>query len=183
MVERREAGFMADLLECLLQIKALKETPGRLAALLNDVPRDAWVHRPAPGAWAPVEVLAHLADLELAYGVRLRLMLTSDRPALPRFDQNRLAERAHYLAWPPQLALERFRVRRGDSLEILEGSGAEELARIGIHPTRGEMTVADMVALMLAHDTGHVGQIRQRLARADAAASPPAAPSARDEHR
>jgi uncharacterized damage-inducible protein DinB len=164
---------MADLLECLLQIKALRETPDRIAALLQGAPAGAWAHRPAENVWAPVEVLAHLAELELVYGVRLRLMLTSERPSLPRFDQDALATRAHHIAWQPALALERFRVRRNESLEVLDGCNAEELERTGVHPTRGEMTVADMVALMLAHDTDHVGQIRQRLGLTDSGAKLP----------
>lgn len=164
---------MADLLECLLQIKALKETSSRVAALLHEAPAEAWTRRPELDIWAPVEVLAHLADVELVYGVRLRLMLTSVHPVLPRFDQDVLAARAHYVAWKPALALERFHVRRSDSLEVLDGCSAEDLERTGVHPTRGDMTVADMVALMLAHDTDHVGQIRQRLGLADAGTKAP----------
>ena len=165
---------MADLLECLLQIKALKETPARVAALVEEAAPEAWTRRPDEGVWAPVEVLAHLADVELVQAVRLRLMLTAERPALPRFDQTALARRARYIEWPPALALERFRVRRGDSLEILGDSSAEDLARTGTHPTRGEMSVADLVAMMLAHDTDHVGQMRTRLGIA-----PPDAPARR----
>lgn len=166
---------MADLLECLLQIKALRETPNRVAALVHDAPAEAWARRPAEDVWAPVEVLAHLADLELVFGVRLRLMLTSVRPTLPRFDQDALAARAHHIAWEPELALEHFRVRRDESLELLDGCRAAELERTGLHPTRGEMTIADMVALMLAHDTDHVGQIRQRLGLTDTSAKLPEA--------
>jgi hypothetical protein len=32
-----------------------------------------------------------------------------------------------------------------------------------VHAVRGAMTVADLVATMLAHDTDHVAQIRLRL--------------------
>jgi len=168
---------MADLLECLLQIKGLKETPGRIAALLEQAPAAAWARRPAERVWAPIEVLGHLADLELVYGVRLRLMLMSERPSLPRFDQDALAARARHIRWAPALALERFRVRRHDSLEVLDGCSAKDLNRTGTHPIRGEMSVADMVALMLAHDTDHVAQIRERLGRTGAGAAPPTARS------
>jgi hypothetical protein len=143
---------MADLLECLVQIKALRETPNRVATLVHDAPAEAWARRPAEGVWAPVEVLAHLADLELVFGVRLRLMLTSVRPTLPRFDQDALAARAHHIAWEPKLALERFRARRNEALESLDGCTAAELERTGLHPTRGEMTIADMVAIIASID-------------------------------
>ena len=158
---------MADLLEALLQIKALAETSPRLAALLRVAAPERWVHRPHPSVWAPVEVLAHLADGELFFGVRLRLVLTGERPPLQPFDGVALARRARYLTWPPALAFERFATRRAETLELLSSCSAGELARVGVDPTRGEVSVADLVALALAHDTDHVAQIRQRLAAGD----------------
>jgi hypothetical protein len=158
---------MADLLECLLQIKGLAETPPRLEAMLAATTPSKWTERPDPEVWAPVEIAAHLADQELVYGVRLRLMLTSERPALEVLDQARLAARAGYLGWVPELAVRRFATRRGETLELLESCSAAELERVGRHPARGDMTVADLVALMLAHDVDHCGQIRQRLGLAE----------------
>ncbi|MBE3072104.1 MAG: DinB family protein [Acidobacteria bacterium] len=154
---------MADLLECVIQIKGLGETAPRLAAMVDQAPEDRWWIRPAPGVWAPIEVLGHLADLELMFGARLRAMLTVDQPALQRVDGARLAARARYLDWRVPEALARFRRRRDDNLELLETCSAAELGRVGLHPSRGPITVADMVAVMLAHDTDHTGQIRDRL--------------------
>jgi hypothetical protein len=159
---------MADVLEALVQIKALAETPPRLAALLRSAAPEAWARRPRQGVWAPVEVLAHLADTELFYGTRVRLVVTCDRPFLQPFKGAILAERVGYISWPPTVAFERFRTRRGETLELLSSCSAVELERVGVHPVRGEMSVADLVALMLAHDTDHVGQIRERLALAAA---------------
>jgi uncharacterized damage-inducible protein DinB len=154
---------VADLLEALIQIKALAETPPRVTTLLRLAPADAWARRPRPGTWAPIEVLAHLADTELFYGTRVRLILSGDHPLLPPFEGAALAERARYLKWPPTLALERFCTRRAETLELLSGCSAAQLERVGVHPTRGQVTLADLVALMLAHDTDHVGQMRERL--------------------
>lgn len=159
---------MADLLEALLQIKALAETPPRVEALVRAGAAERWARRPGPQVWAPVEVLAHLADSELFFGIRVRQVLTLERPPLQPFDGAALAERARYLSWPPALALERFRTRRRETIELLSGCSAPELARVGAHPVRGEVSVADLVALALAHDTDHVAQIRQRLAVGDA---------------
>ena len=160
---------MADLLECVLQIKALGETPARVEELVRAAPAARWAVRPRPGTWAPVEVLAHLADAELFHGTRLRLMLTSGRAFLQPFEGAQLAERARYLGWAPQLAFARFAGRRGETLDLLSSCSAEDLARVGVHPVRGEMSVADLVALMLAHDTDHVGQMRERLGLAGGA--------------
>jgi uncharacterized damage-inducible protein DinB len=154
---------MADLLECLVQIRALHETAPRLAALLAAASAEAWRRRPEPDVWAPIEVLAHLADAELFFGTRLRLILTSERPRLEAYEQARLAERAGYLSWSPGRALERFTRRREDTLDLLDGCSADDLDRIGVHASRGPMSVADLIATMLAHDTDHVAQMRLRL--------------------
>jgi uncharacterized damage-inducible protein DinB len=159
---------MADLLECLVQIRALKETPRRIAKLLAGAPEEAWRRRPAASVWAPVEVLGHLADVELLNGVRVRLMLTGAEPGLPLFDQEALAARARYLEWQPQYAFDRFTTRRAETLELLDRCSAADLERTGVHPRRRRVTVADLVALMLAHDTAHVGQMRERLGAAPA---------------
>ena len=154
---------VADLLECVIQIKGLAETAPRLAVLAGQAPEPRWRVQPAPGVWAPLEVLAHLADIEVVFGARLRAMLTIDGPPLQKVDGARLATRARYLDWPLAVALDRFRRRRDDNLELLDACSAEEIGRVGLHPARGPVTVADMVALMLAHDTDHLGQIRDRL--------------------
>ena len=155
---------MADLLECLAQIGALAETAPRLAALAGAADEARWHVRPEAAVWAPVEGLAHSADVELLIGVRLRAMLTGDEPALPALDQEALAALADYVHWPVAVALARFTTRRHDTLELLRRCSAAQLERRGRHPQRGLITVADQVAIVLAHDTAHVGQIRQRLA-------------------
>jgi hypothetical protein len=157
---------MADLLECVIQIKALGETIPRLDELLRRHPMPLWLERPGEDVWSPAEVAAHLADSELFFGVWLRLILTAEEPHLDGFDESRLARRAAYRDWPPLLALSRLRTRRLENLELFEGCSAEELGRSGRHPRRGIVTVADLVALTLAHDTAHIGQIRDRLERA-----------------
>jgi uncharacterized damage-inducible protein DinB len=154
---------VADLLECLIQIKGLAETPSRVAAAVELADEARWRARPSATVWAPIEVLGHLADLELVFGVRLRAMLTLDEPALAQVDGSQLVERARYLDWPLTVALDRFTRRRRENLELLDGCSAEDLNRTGVHPSRGRLSVADLVAVMLAHDTDHVGQIRSRL--------------------
>lgn len=159
---------MADLLECLAQIRALAETAPRLAALLRDADPALWAAKPTPAVWAPVEVLAHLADIEVIWAARVLGMLSVERPALQAVDPDELARCGRYLERSPAAELERFSHLRADTLAALGRCSAAQLERVGVHARRGAMTVADVVAGMLAHDTVHVGQIRQRLA--DAAA-------------
>jgi hypothetical protein len=164
---------VADLLECLAQIRALAETVPRLAALVRSAPVERWSTRPSPETWAPIEVLAHLADFEVVYGARLLAMISADRPHLQAIDPAALARRSRYLERSPADELRKFTSRRDETLAVLRSCSAAELERTGVHSRRGVINVADLVAGMLAHDTTHVGQIRQRLAD-----GPPALPEA-----
>jgi DinB superfamily len=51
---------------------------------LRDVAPEELIRRPAPEKWSIAEIVAHLADAELAMGWRLRNMLATPGVAFPR---------------------------------------------------------------------------------------------------
>ncbi len=149
---------MADLLECLIQIKGVADTPRRLAARAADVCSGAV--SAADAERRVREVTMRLAAAEMVYRDCLSMMLTVERPALPALPGS------HPAAAAPLSAAEAaavFAARRADTVQVLERCSAEQLNRIGIEPSRGAMTVADLVALMLAHDTDSLGGLVARL--------------------
>lgn len=140
---------MADLLECLIQIKGVADTPRRLATrvrALTGSGRDDILR----------EVAARLALAEARFNSCLTLMLAHDRPALPSLDLSSLdVDPTRPLSdW-----LQDFGWRRQQVVQALDRCSAEDLGRIGFEPSRGSMTVADLVALMLAHDTDQLGRL------------------------
>ncbi len=154
---------MVDLLECLLQIKGLHETADRLVALVERAGAEQWNH--PPGAEGPnaADLLARLAEIEILHGVWLRLMLASAHPALPVSEEHGPVNVGRERHWEVREALECFLAGRRDNLELLDGCSANDLTRTGVHPIRREMTVADVVALMLATDVERLGEIRRAL--------------------
>ena len=50
----------------------------------------------APGKWSVIEVLQHLADSDLVFGFRLRMILTEDKPPLQGYDQDAWARTLKY---------------------------------------------------------------------------------------
>ncbi len=65
-----------------------KATPVRLHRLIRGVPSRVLARRPAPEKWSIVEVVAHLADAELAMGWRLRKMLATPGVGIPWWDEH-----------------------------------------------------------------------------------------------
>ncbi len=87
----------------------------------------------------------------------LSLMLAEDRPALPalpRCSEDAAEESGSEAPWETT-----FCTRRAATVAVLEQCSAEQLNRTGAEPSRGQMTVADLVALMLAHDTDCLGEL------------------------
>lgn len=74
-------------------VAVMAETPGRLRKLLAHLPAEQIDAKPAPGKWSLREIMAHLADCEIAWSYRLRQVLSQPGLPLQSFDQDSWAER------------------------------------------------------------------------------------------
>ncbi|MGH9149176.1 MAG: DinB family protein [Acidimicrobiales bacterium] len=145
-------------------IGRLRATARELVALTASVSGVALAQVPGPGEWSAAAVMAHLADTELMYSVRLRIVLTSERPYLVAFDEEAWTERFGGLDGDPKVALARWRPLREANVKLFESLDEPEWARVGVHAERGPMTVGGIAALLVDHDRQHLDQIRRALA-------------------
>jgi hypothetical protein len=149
------------LLEGHEPLVVLRDTPSRLARTLEELGSQSARVPEAPGKWSVNEVLQHLADSELVFGWRIRLVLAHDRPTITGYDQDRWADRLRYAEGEPREAIERFTVLRRPNLKLLERASAEDLQRVGVHAERGEETLAHIIRLYAGHDLLHLRQIER----------------------
>lgn len=140
-------------------VSALRETQEGLPQLVRALPGERLAAGPADGGWSAREVLAHLADFELMAGVRLRAVVTLDRPALATYDQEACTARFGALESVEE-ALERWLVNRRANLRLLAALGPADWQRTGVHHERGEEPLARTVAMLLRHDRAHLEQMR-----------------------
>jgi DinB superfamily len=146
------------------RLARLAATPGQVARALEGHGARALARRPAPRAWAPVEVVCHLRDTEAAFGERFAAILAMDEPALPVVGPaDRWADERQYLRHDTATALAHFRGRRGESLETLVTLAPVDWQRGGHHPTRGRLSIDLLVALMAWHDDNHLEQLTRAL--------------------
>ena len=153
----KRVASVADLLECLIQIKGLADTPRRLAQRAAEFA--AASPFPDEAAGRAREIAGLLLAAETRFRRALSSMLALDRPALERLPD------AHTTDAPgdsPGDCQRTFAAERAETVGVLEACSAEQLNRIGLDPLRGPMTVADLVAVMLAHDTDRVGDLITR---------------------
>jgi hypothetical protein len=123
-----------------------------------------WGVPEAPGKWTLAQVVAHLADAELAYGWRLRLVLTQDNPPLPGYDQNAWVAAFEYADADPLQSLETFAALRRWNLRLWRRLAPAELARTGVHPQRGPESLELIRRLVAGHDLRHRRQIERLIA-------------------
>jgi hypothetical protein len=140
-------------------IKTLRATPVVLRALVEEIDDARLRRRPAPGEWAIIEVVGHLADTEERALARVRRMLAEDDPELAPFDQEALAEQRHDLELDleEELArLEELRRQHLAELAALDGSG---WTRTGRHGEHGELSVELYETHVAAEEVDHLAQI------------------------
>ena len=141
-----------------------RSTPARLDRLIKGRTRRALGRRPAPGKWSVIEILAHLADAELAIGFRLRSIIASSGARLPWWDQDLWARECRYARSDPRRSVATFRALRESNLALLRSLPRRTWTqRFGVHDVRGKQTIADFVAMEAAHDLNHLLQIERLL--------------------
>jgi len=145
-------------------IRTLRETPGELRRLTEGRSPEVLSAPEAPGKWSVREVVAHLADSELVWAFRLRMVLAHDRPHLAGYDQDAWARRLGYSEAPLGRALETLSVVRAGNLALLERATPEDMQRVSLHEERGEESLEHMIRLYAGHDLVHLGQVARILA-------------------
>jgi hypothetical protein len=141
----------------------LRKTPRTLARAVAAATRRKLTARPAPGKWSAGEILAHLSELEILWGCRLRLILGQPGVPIVGMDQDTWAKNSAYRRIDPRRAFERFAALRGANVELLERLTPAQRRRWGAHSQFGRLTIDRLTQLLAGHDVNHVRQIEERL--------------------
>jgi DinB superfamily len=148
-----------DLLGSKDPMDVLGRTPDAVRHAVSGLTEQQLSQREAPGKWSIRHVVRHLADSDLVWGYRVRMILAQDRPTLTGYDQDQWAERLRYDEAPADMALEELRVFRRSNLHLIDGASSGDLERVGLHAERGEESVAHLIRLYAGHDLLHLAQI------------------------
>jgi hypothetical protein len=117
--------------------------------------------RPASDAWSAREIVHHLADSEMTSAVRLRRLLTEDRPHIPGYDEPEYARRFRYADRPIENALAALAAARATSAEILDRLTESDWTREGEHSEAGAYGVERWLEIYAGHAHDHADQIRR----------------------
>jgi hypothetical protein len=164
LVPRRTASMLTvdDYLKQpgATRLTRLARTPDEVGDTIAGKAPAALARRPGARSWAPVEIVCHLRDAEELFMLRFQTILAMETPALHEASSaDRWAEERQYLRHQPGAALEAFRRRRAESLELLTSLPPADWQRGAIHPARGRVSIDELVAIMAWHDDNHLDQL------------------------
>lgn len=140
-------------------VAVLAATPDRIRELIAGVPRDVLQRPPQPGKWSIAQILAHLADGEIVFAHRLRMVLAASPAPLTAFDQNQWAELFDYPSADAAASLDLFAAVRAANVRLVRRVSPSLLQRSGTHEEWGSETAESLLRIEAGHDRNHLSQI------------------------
>lgn len=159
-------------------LRALAEFPDSLEAHFAAFPADA-VHW-SPVDWSGIpserftahEQVCHVRDVEIdGYRVRFDRALRETNPFLPDLGSEALALERDYAGQDAGAALAAFRAARADTVAMLTGLDAVQLACPAFFEDYGPTTVRGLVHYLCSHDQQHLAGLQWLRGKFDAACS------------
>jgi len=144
-------------------IKLQSATAKKLDRLIKGVPAAKLRKRPAPDKWSVAEILAHLADVEIVIGWRMRSILGAPGTPVQAYDQNAWVTTGHYEKRDPRKSIELRRVVREANLALLKSLSPDQWKHYGQHAERGQESIEHIVRMVAGHDVNHIQQIERIL--------------------
>jgi hypothetical protein len=145
----------------------LSRTPFVLKELLTGLPPE-WLYANEGGdTWSPYDVVGHLIHGERTDWIpRAKIILEfgESRPFEP-FD--RAAHMEESKGKSIVELLDTFERLRAENLRTLHAMNLTEpdLAKTGLHPQFGRVTLRELLATWVAHDLGHIAQVSRVMAK------------------
>ncbi|WP_233201077.1 DinB family protein [Chromobacterium alticapitis] len=134
----------------------LEELPVFLRKTLAGLPAEAWGRLPAEDGSPLLEHVWHVHDCETdLYGMRIRRVLSEERPLLPPMSVSGWpAERAYHLR-DGEAGIAAFAAQRAELLAQLKRVEPAQLGRAGVRGDGTEVNLLGLVEQLAEHDRDH----------------------------
>ena len=152
---------MTDV-ELKANLEEAEKNPRQIAAAVSGLPDKVLRYKPAPDQWSILEVLGHVADVEIVYAHRLRQMLADAAPTIAPMDQNAWAQHLGYLETPAPELIAVYGLIRLHNLRLLRRLKPGDLEKGAFHPELNRrLTVGELIERIAKHGASHLGQIEK----------------------
>lgn len=131
-----------------------------MARLLEHCPPEAFAWRAGPSRRSITEIIAQLADAELLASVRIRRIITQDRPYLYGHKPEEWAQRLGYQRQSLEDVALLFTLLRRVNGALLAQLASEDWRRTGYHDEGGETSLFQLIEGNMAQTAQHLEQAR-----------------------
>jgi len=143
-------------------IETAEKSPKEIAAAVSGLADKTLRYKPAPNKWSILEILGHLADIEIVYAYRLRQALADEKPIIAPMDQDAWARNLGYMESSPAELVAFYGLSRHYTLQLLRRLKPGDLEKGAYHPEhKRQVTVAEIVQMMSRHGANHLEQIER----------------------
>jgi hypothetical protein len=143
-------------------LDAAEQSPKQVAAAVSGLSEGTLRYKPSLEKWSILEVLGHLADIEIVFAHRFRQMLADNKPVIAPMDQDAWARNLGYMQTPAPEMVALYGLNRHHNVRLLRRLKAEDLGKSAYHPElKHEVTVAEYVEKMRTHGENHLAQIER----------------------
>lgn len=146
------------------RLERIRSFPDELEALVDGLNEERLKAHTIPGEWSVQQIVHHLADSHLNSMLRMKFILTMERPHLQGYDQDVWAELPDINAVPIGASLAIVRGLHARWAVLFETLTPEQWSRTGVHSERGEIPMSDFLVTYSDHCDIHIDQIKRVLA-------------------
>src|SRR5947208_17193633 len=133
-------------------LDAAEISPRKIAAAVSGLSDKALRYKPAPNRWSILEILGHLADIEIVYGYRMRQILADKKPVIAPIDQDDWARNLGYMSESAPELVALYGLNRHHTLQLLRRIKLADLEKTAFHPElQKNVTVAEYVDRIGTH--------------------------------
>ena len=135
-------------------VATLRETLSRIEALISGWTPVDYDRSYAPGKWTGGQILLHMAHIEMAFGMRVRMALTTPSYTLQPFDQDRWME--HEGVADGRAVADAYLSLSRLNTAMFANLSPGDLATPMTHPEYGGVTVGWVIETLAGHQASHL---------------------------
>ena len=143
-------------------VAVLEESFERYRAVRAKIADAQWSQPWAPGKWTLQQLIVHVMQWEMIFGVRVRLGVGVPNYVVQPLEQDPLMHEADAL--DAQTAFDAFAALRAANIKLLRSLSAAQRALPVTHPERGQIDVTDLMTTLAGHGVHHLQQIETAVA-------------------
>jgi hypothetical protein len=139
-------------------IKTYRDGHRAVTQALEGITESELDHSAEEGEWTPRQIAHHLGDSEMMSAIRIRRLLTEEKPVIYGYDEKAFAEKLTSDR-PIKPSLEAMRWARETCAQLMDRMTEDDWRIVGTHTESGRYTTEDWLRIYASHGHDHADQI------------------------